>query len=167
MESTLDRIDLTLVELLQKNARLTNKELAARVDLSPSSCLERVRRLNASGVFRGHHADVNPDALGLGLQAMIMVSLAQHSRKHVQAFRTHLLALREVVAIYHVGGSHDFLIHVAVRDAHHLRDLALDAFTSRPEVGRMETALIFEHARSFTLPTPLPPAPAAKRSKRT
>lgn len=152
MKAPLDRIDLAIMENLRKNARLSNKELASRVQLSPSSCLERVRRLNASGVFRGFHAELDPAALGLSLQAMIVVRLRRHSRRDVVAFRSHLLALPEVLDVFHVGGSSDFLVHVAVQDSNHLRDLALDAFTTRPEVGQMETHVIFEHTRSLTLP---------------
>lgn len=156
MKVALDQIDLAIVENLQKNARLSNKELANRVQLSPSSCLERVRRLNAAGVFRGFHAEVDPEALGLSLQAMIIVRLRRHSRRDVVAFRAHLLALPEVLAVFHVGGSSDFVVHVAVQDSNHLRDLALDAFTTRPEVGQMETHVIFEHTRSMTLPLSRP-----------
>jgi len=154
MKPPLDQIDLAIVENLQKNARLSNKELANQVNLSPSSCLERVRRLIAAGVFRGFHADVDPEALGLGLQAMITVRLQRHSRRQVIAFRSHLLALPEVLAVYHVGGSYDFVVHVAVRDSNHLRDLALDAFTTRPEVGQMETHFIFEYTSSTKLSVP-------------
>jgi DNA-binding Lrp family transcriptional regulator len=155
MKVPLDQIDLAIVANLQKNARLSNKELAARVQLSPSSCLERVRRLNAAGVFRGFHAEVDPEALGLSLQAMITVRLRRHSRKDVVSFRAHLLALPEVLAVFHVGGSYDFVVHVAVQDSNHLRDLALDSFTTRPEVGQMETHFIFEHTRSTTLSLPV------------
>jgi DNA-binding Lrp family transcriptional regulator len=77
----LDRIDRALVRALQKDARLSNKELAAQVGLAPSSCLERVRRLRRTGVLRGFHADVAPEALGVGLQALIAVQLRQHSRQ--------------------------------------------------------------------------------------
>ena len=154
MKPPMDRIDFAIMENLQKNARLSNKELAHRVQLSASSCLERVRRLNAAGVFRGFHAEVDPEALGLSLQAMITVRLRRHSRRDVVAFRAHLLALPEVLAVFHVGGSYDFVVHVAVRDSNHLRDLALDGFTSRPEVGQMETHLIFEYTRSMSLPSP-------------
>lgn len=154
MKMPLDQIDLAIVENLQKNARLSNKELAHRVQLSPSSCLERVRRLITAGVFRGFHAEVAPEALGLSLQAMITVRLQRHSRRQVIAFRAHLLTLPEVMAVYHVGGSSDFFVHVAVRDSNHLRDLALDSFTTRPEVGQMETHFVFEFTRSMTLPIP-------------
>ncbi|MEM7052055.1 MAG: Lrp/AsnC family transcriptional regulator [Acidobacteriota bacterium] len=149
---SLDRIDFELLAALQKNARMTNKELAARVGLAPSTCLERVRRLQREGALRGFHAEVSPQALGIGLQAMIAVRLQRHSRDLVGSFRRHALALAEVVAVYHLTGANDFLVHVAVRDPDHLRDLALDAFTTRSEVAHIETALIFEHQRSSTLP---------------
>ena len=148
----LDRIDFALLRLLQKDARLSNKELAARVDLAQSSCLERVRRLRESGVLRGAHADVEPHALGIGLQAMIAVRLQQHSRDLVESFRRHALSLEEVVSVYHVAGNDDFLVHVAARDPEHLRNLALDAFTTRPEVAQIHTSLIYEFARTWSLP---------------
>lgn len=148
----LDRIDFAILSALQKNARISNKELAAQVGLAPSSCLERVRRLAADGVLRGSHAEVDPKALGVGLQAMIAVRLSRHSRELVEAFREHALGLPEVLALYHLAGANDFLVHVAVRDSDGLRDLALTAFTTRPEVAHLETALIFEHARGSELP---------------
>jgi DNA-binding Lrp family transcriptional regulator len=143
----LDKIDTAIVRALQQDARLSNKELAHRVALAPSSCLARVRRLRAAGVLRGFHADIDPAALGVRMQALIFVRLARHARKHVQGFRRHALGLPETLALYHVAGQHDFLVHVGVRDADHLRDLALDAFTTLREVARMETHLIFEHAQ--------------------
>jgi len=70
----------------------------------------------------------------------------------VKAFWKHVLGLPEVLAVFHVTGEYDFQIHVVVRDAHHLRDLALDAFTTRPEVSRIATSLIFESIRKTELP---------------
>ncbi len=152
METNLDRTDCRIIEFLQADARLSNKELAARVGLAPSSCLARVQRLKSAGVLKGAHAEVDPAALGIGLQALIAVQLRQHSRAQVKAFWKHVLALPEVLALYHVAGSSDFQVHVAVRDAHHLRDLALDAFTTRPEVAHIQTSLIFEWVRKPGLP---------------
>ncbi len=152
LEITLDRIDCDILNLLQKDARLSNKELAAAVGLAPSSCLARVQRLKAEGILRGAHAEVDPEALGVGLQALIAVQLRQHSRAQVKAFWRHVMGLSEVLAVFHVAGTHDFQVHVAVRDAHHLRDLALDAFTTRPEVAHIQTSLIFEWAKGREMP---------------
>jgi DNA-binding Lrp family transcriptional regulator len=148
----LDRIDFEILAALQNNARLANKELAARLGLAPSTCLVRVRRLVQAGALRGFRAEVDPKALGIGLQALIFVRLVRHSRRTVDAFRKHALSLRETIGLYHVAGQHDFLVHVGVRDADHLRDLGLDAFTTRKEVARLETHLIFEHTPSKALP---------------
>ncbi len=148
----LDRTDAAILACLQKNARRSNKELAAAVGVAPSTCLERVRRLHEGGVLRGYHADVDPAAVGVGLQALVAVRLGQHARAEVEAFQAHALALPEVVQVFHVTGANDFLVHVAVRDAEHLRELALTAFAGRPEVAHMETALLFAHHRAPGLP---------------
>jgi DNA-binding Lrp family transcriptional regulator len=149
---TLDRTDFDIIRELRKNARLPNNKLAQKVGIAPSTCLERVRRLISSGVLYGFSADVDPDAVGIGLQAMITVQLRRHSRDLVDSFREHAVTLKEVLAIYHVAGSNDFLVHTAVRDADHLRDLAMDAFTTRPEVSRIERNLIFEYSQTHELP---------------
>ena len=75
----LDRIDREILTALQKNARLSNKELAARMKVAQSTCLERVRRLRDDGILRGFHAEVDAKAVGVGLQAMIAVRLRRHS----------------------------------------------------------------------------------------
>ena len=144
-EITMDRIDDAILVALQNDGRMSNKELAARVGLAPSSCLDRVRRLQERGIITGFQANVAPEAVGVGLQAFVSVRLAKHSRDVVDAFREHILSLAEVVAVYHVAGQEDFVVHVAVRDAEHLRNLTLDGFTTRAEVARLNTALVYEH----------------------
>ncbi len=149
---TLDRIDHQIVRLLRNNARLSNKALAREVGLAPSTCLVRTRLLQQSGVITGFKAEVNPSALGAGLQAMIAVRLKRHYKPDVEAFRRHALSLPEAVRFYHVAGPIDFLVHVWAKDSEHLRDLAMTAFTSRQEVAHIETELIFEHVSSQELP---------------
>lgn len=148
----LDGIDYRILDALQHDARLSNKELAASVGLAPSTCLERVRRLRDAEVLQGFHASVNPSALNIGLEAMIAVQLRQHSRDLVESFQKHIMSLPEVTAVYHVAGTHDYMVHVVVRNADHLRDLALDSFTTRPEVDHIQTSLIFESKRKPVLP---------------
>jgi DNA-binding Lrp family transcriptional regulator len=150
-EAGLDRIDAEIVVALQRHARLSNKDLAERVGLAPSTCLERVRSLVRRGVFTGFRAEVDPAALGRGVQAVVAVRLRTHSRAEVDAFRDYALSLPETIAVTHVGGADDFLVHVGVADTHHLRDFALDSLTSRPEVAHLETRLVFEHVRKPAL----------------
>ncbi|MBT8041289.1 MAG: Lrp/AsnC family transcriptional regulator [Xanthomonadales bacterium] len=155
--TTLDRIDYQIVGLLRKNARLSNKEVAGQVGLAPSTCLVRTRMLQQSGAITGFKAEVNPLALGVGLQAMIAVRLKRHFKPDVEAFRQHALDLPEVVRLYHVAGPIDFMCHVWARDPEHLRDLAMTAFTAREEVSHIETELIFEHVSCRDLPAFLNP----------
>jgi DNA-binding Lrp family transcriptional regulator len=153
---TPDRTDRAILEALQKDAGLSNKELARKVRLAPSSCLQRVRRLRSSGTIRGLHADVSPPALGVGLQAIVAVRLTHHLEKEVEAFRERLRSHPEVINVYHVSGGVDFFVHVAVRDVAHLRTVGIEAFTSHRLVSHVETSIIFDHERSKALPDLLP-----------
>lgn len=148
----LDRIDFALLDHLQNNARASNKELAAKVGLAPSSCLTRVRRLERD-VVRGYHAELDPLAVGLQVQAMISVRLRLHAREVFDTFAAHLRTLPEVVGYWSIGGEIDFLVHVAVDDVRALQDLTREGFTSRDEVFRISTSLVFEHHHSG-LPLP-------------
>jgi len=150
--SDFDRIDFDILEALQNDARLSNKELAARVHLAPSSCLERVRRLRATGALGPARTEVSDDALGIGVQALIAVQLTQHSREVVDTFLDDVDDVDEVVAVFHVSGEHDFLLHVVVTDTDHLRDLLLDRFTTRSEVARVQTHILFSHRRKACRP---------------
>src|SRR5437867_8181146 len=122
----LDRIDRQLVVALQNNARISNKELAELVGLAPSTCVERLRRLRARGVLRGFHAEVDLALLGRPTQAIIAVRLRIHSREQIDAFYQHVLELPESLAVFHVSGADDYVVHVAVQDTEHLRRLGLD-----------------------------------------
>jgi DNA-binding Lrp family transcriptional regulator len=148
----LDRIDFEIVRLLQKNARSSNKELAAEVGLAPSSCHERVKRLWDEGVLRGAHVDVDPIALGVGLEALLMIELAKHERQTVDSFMSEVVTIPEVRSAFLITGRYDLVVHVVARDTGHLKNLALDKFTSRPGVTRIETSIIYETARRQELP---------------
>lgn len=149
----LDRTDREIVALLLENARLSNKDIARSVGIAQSTSSERIRRLEAAGVFRGFHAEVEPSVVGIGLQAMIAVKLHRHETTQVARFRAYAAQLDEVVAFYHMAGDNDFLVHVAVRNSDHLRDIAMGAFTAQPEVSHIETSIIFEHTKFGSLGT--------------
>lgn len=147
----LDRIDRAILLALQKNARISNRDLADEVGLAPSTCLERVRRLRERGVLRGFHAEVDPALLGRPTQAMIAVRLRVHDRTQIDSFYEHVLGLPESLAVFHISGEDDYLVHVAVQDTDHLRELVLNGLTARPEVRHVETHLIFAAVRKPAL----------------
>jgi DNA-binding Lrp family transcriptional regulator len=150
----LDEVDLSLLRALQRDGRLSNKELAAEVGLAPSSCLERVRRLREEGVILGFTVDIDPRAVGVGLQAMVAVRLHSHDREAWRVVKKVLVERAEVVGLYHVSGADDLLVHVACRDADQLRDFVMDTISTQPGVRQVETSLVFEHRGS---PLPIYP----------
>lgn len=163
----LSRIEFEMIASLQKDGRISNKELAARVGLAPSSCHERLRQLRQKKIIRGVHADIDPAALGIGLQAMFFVRLKDHSRASVDSFRERALTVREVIALYNVTGSEDFLVHAVARDLEHLYQLARDTLTTFGEVDHIQTLLIFDAVRRPELPQLNLPEPLkAKRKAR-
>jgi DNA-binding Lrp family transcriptional regulator len=148
----LDRIDIGLVRSLQNDARRSNKELAAEVGLAPSSTHGRLKRLAATGVLRGTSVAIDPAAIGIGLQAMVSLRLQNHERNSVALLWARIRELPEVTAAWYIGGDDDILLHVAVRDTAHLRDLVMDKLPGLSDVGRMRTELIFDH---FERPLPI------------
>jgi DNA-binding Lrp family transcriptional regulator len=150
-QAALDRTDLAILRALQNDARISNKALADEVRLAPSTCLERVRSLRARGVIRGYHADVDPGALGREQQALIAVRIRPHTREIVDTFWRHVLEQPETVAVFHVSGADDFLVHASFGDPAHLRDFLLDRVAVRPEVAHLETHLIFAQERKPVL----------------
>ena len=136
---------------LQKNARVSNKDLAELVGLAPSTCLERVRALRVRGVIKGFYAEIDHAALGRSLEAMVAVRVRPHSRANVDAFWEYALGLREVIEVFHVTGADDFLVHVGLPDMDGLRDFVLDRLTVRPEIAHVESHLIYAQGRRAEL----------------
>ncbi|AKH19047.1 Lrp/AsnC family transcriptional regulator [Sedimenticola thiotaurini] len=148
----LDRIDIEIIRLLQNNGRLSNKQIAAEVGLAPSSVHERMKRLRENGVLTGTHAEVDLASLGIGLEALFMIELAKHGRSTVDRFMDDMLEIPEVRSAHLITGRYDLVIHVVVHDTRHLKNLALDQFTNRPGVTRIETSIIYDTRVNHQLP---------------
>ncbi|WP_431969704.1 Lrp/AsnC family transcriptional regulator [Nocardia sp. bgisy134] len=146
----LDDVDRVLLDHLARDGRITNNALAAAAGIAPSTCLGRVRALVERGVIRGFHADIDPAALGRGLQAMIAVRLQGNSRQRLAEFGNRLAALPEVLNVYFIAGADDYLIHVATENTDELRGFVLEHLSANPAVSSTETILIFEHLRPQT-----------------
>ncbi len=165
----LDATDLALIQLLQRDARQTNKDLADAVGIAQSTCLERVRALRAQGVIKGWHAEVDLEAIGRPLRAMVSVRLRPKTTASVRAFQHEMLGAPEVLAVWTLTGADDFLVEVATHDVAHLRDFVLDHVTSRSEVVDARTSLVYDHVRVWEiLPseglTPAGSGPGARRA---
>ena len=143
----LDAVDHALLRELQEDARRSNRELAEAVHVSPSTSSERVRALRADGVIRGYHADVALDALGRRVQALTAVTIRPPTRENIEAFRNWTATLPELVAVFVVSGSSDFLLHVAVADTDALYAFVIDRLTERSEIADVNTSVVYEHIR--------------------
>jgi DNA-binding Lrp family transcriptional regulator len=141
----LDATDRALLLELQKDARQTNKALAAKVGVAPSTCLERVRELRAEGVIRGFRAEVDPAAVGRGMEAILSIQQRVAERNAIERLLAHAASLPETVRVMALTGTTDFIVHVAVRDMEHLRDLVW-SLTERREVARLQSSLVFARA---------------------
>lgn len=151
-QRALDNTDIAILAELYARPNINNKALAERVGLAASSCHERVKRLYSDSIIEGSYLQVNPDVIGSHIQAMVAVRLSSHDRGTIAGFQQALLDTTEVVAIYHTGGENDFLIHVYVPNALHLRDFVFDRITARQEVIHVETALVYDFKLSRRLP---------------
>ncbi|MGQ4582155.1 Lrp/AsnC ligand binding domain-containing protein [Lysobacter sp. F60174L2] len=147
--ASLDRTDLLLLAELQRAGRQTNAELAERVNLSPSACLRRVQRLERDGVVSGYRAEVDPERLGLGLQAFVRVQLHRHDSASVQAFSDFVNEWDEVVTCHALTGDMDYLLQVAVRDLEHFSHFLLDRLLNQAGVDDVNSSFVLRTVKAF------------------
>jgi DNA-binding Lrp family transcriptional regulator len=145
--SDIDDVDRRILMVLHRDARMPNSALADAVGIAPSTCHGRVRRLHEIGVIRGFHADIDPAAIGLPLQAMISVSLQANARAKIRNFIAHIRSKPQVMDVYFLAGADDFILHVAARDTEDLRSFVVENLNSDSDVAGTQTSLIFEHLR--------------------
>ncbi|MEV6636202.1 Lrp/AsnC family transcriptional regulator [Actinoplanes sp. NPDC051470] len=147
----MDELDAAIVRELQSDARLTNRELAGRVGLAPSTCLERVRLLRQHGVIGGFHADIDLAALNRHVQALLNVQIRPLSRDVIEGFKAYATALPEVLEVFVVAGGDDFLVHVAVPSVDALHGFLMDKFSKRREIVSFRSSVIYQHARNHVI----------------
>ena len=143
-----DAIDQAILRELQNDARQTNRDLAAKTSVSPSTSLERVKLLRERGVITGYHATVDLDAMGRPVQALISVRIRPPARPVIEGFREWAARLPEVIGLFVTSGAHDFLLHIAVPDVNGVYAFVIDRLTERREVADVQTTLAYEHVRA-------------------
>lgn len=140
--TALDRTDRRLLTVLQAEGRISNAELAARVQLSPSACLRRVQRLEQAGVIAGYRAELSAEALGLDLTAFVRVQLARHDRVSVERFASQVADWDEVIACHALTGDMDYLLHVVVADLEHFSRFLLDRLLNDAGVADVNSSFV-------------------------
>ena len=142
---SVDATDRALLRALSANARVSGADLATALGVAQSTVALRLRRLQHDGYVRGLHADIDLAGLGITLQSLIAIKLVKHARNEVDAFRQAAPTWPGVLALFHMGGADDYLLHVASRSAADLREFVLTYLAGHPAVAHTETNLIFEH----------------------
>jgi Lrp/AsnC family leucine-responsive transcriptional regulator len=143
----MDNLDLRILEILQNNGRKKNAELARELGIPPSTMLERIRRLEESGVLRGYRASLDPNLLGLGIQAFISVILSRHESDIIRKFEEGIRQIPNVRACYNLTGRFDYLLHVATRDLDQLGKLIKTRITALPGFGKSESFLVLSEVK--------------------
>jgi Lrp/AsnC family transcriptional regulator, leucine-responsive regulatory protein len=136
----LDRYDRALLAILQREGRITNSELAARVSLSESACLRRVRALEASGLIEGYQAVLNEQAAGLGVNVFVSITLEGQERAELAAFEQAVRKVPEVMECYLMSGEYDYLLRVVVADTADFERVHSRHLTSLPHVARVHSS---------------------------
>lgn len=144
----LDRIDTKILNILQKGCRISNIDLAEKINLSPTPCLERVRRLEKNGYIQKYVAHLNPEKLDSNLVAYIQLSLQHTTTQNLEAFNTHVSNLDEVIECSMVAGGFDYLIKIRTKDMDSYRDFLGDKLAAIPGVSQAHTYFVMEEVKS-------------------
>jgi DNA-binding Lrp family transcriptional regulator len=136
-----DTLDRAIVELLQREGRLSNQDLASRVGLTPAPCLRRVRRLEAEGVITGYSAVVDPTAFGRGFEVIIHADLVAKDLATVEAFEERVAAMEEVAELRRMFGIPDYLLRVQVADLPAYERWLTTQLMGDPAIARVDSRI--------------------------
>jgi DNA-binding Lrp family transcriptional regulator len=145
-----DATDRAIMRALQEGGRLSNIELAARVNLSPSACLRRVQILERSGAIAKYVALLDPHVLDLTGIAIVFVTLDRMSRRDMEAFEKAVLRSTEIQECFLIAGSNDYLVRVIYRDSVDLERIHTDILMKLPGVVRTQSTLVLRTVKKTT-----------------
>jgi DNA-binding Lrp family transcriptional regulator len=149
-DETLDSLDKAVLEELQANGRLSNAELARRINLSPPATHARVRQLEKRGYIRKYAALVDREKAGFDMLCFVQISLQLHQQEQIDTVRTTIQEMTEVLECYHLTGEFDYLLKVVIRNREDLERFVMDQLTPMPGVARVHTSLVLTEVKSTT-----------------
>ena len=149
MADLLDETDLQILKTLQKNAKLTTKELAEAVHLTPTPVFERQRRLERKGYIKKYVAVIDPEKLGQGLLVFCKVKLKQINREIAEAFTRRIIRLPEVTECYNTSGAYDYLLKVRSRDMRQYQEFVLTKLGEIENVSSIESTFVMSEVKQI------------------
>lgn len=151
----LDQTDRKILDILQRQAKITNAQLAKEIDLSPAPTLERVKKLEQSGIIESYHAKLNHRQLGLGVTTFINVKLAKHNKTNNDAFIRKINEINEVIECYHITGSSHYLLKVVTTNIEQYQKIILDKISEIEEIDDMQSMVVLATLKeSKVIPIP-------------
>jgi len=141
MADKLDKIDLKILKILQKNSKITNLDLSKQIGLSPAPTLERVKKLENSGIIESYHAQVSPASIGLNVKTFVLVSLAWQKDNALNNFLEKIKAIEEITECYIITGEADFLIKIVCKDIPIYEQLLFKTLSQIEEIERLKTLM--------------------------
>lgn len=138
----LDSTDILILRALQADSKLTTKELAAKVHLSPSPTFERQKRLEREGYIERYTAIINPSKVGLGILVYCNIQLKKHGKEIGQEFMEAIQSIDEVTECYNTSGDYDFMMKVYARDMPHYQDFVLNKLGVIDSIGRLSSNFV-------------------------
>ena len=142
MTLQLDTIDLQILDLLSKNGKLGNKEIAAVIGLSTTPTFERVKRLEKKGIIKGYIAILDKKKIGKGLKVFCQVSLKSHNAEIIDGFEAEIIHLSEVSACYHIAGDFDYSLFIEVADMDEYQQFLKQKLANIPNIANVQTAFV-------------------------
>jgi Lrp/AsnC family leucine-responsive transcriptional regulator len=144
----LDKIDIQILRELQKDAKLTTKELAAKVNLSPSPVFERQKRLEKEGYIKKYVAVVDPVKAGNGIMVLCNVSLKHHSKEFSRQFTSVIADIEEVVECFNTSGDYDYQLKIYVRNMQHYQDFVLGTLGDLDCIGSLHSIFVIGEVKN-------------------
>lgn len=143
----LDKIDLKILRLLQQNSKITNLDLSKKIGLSPAPTLERVKKLEHSGIITSYHAKVDSNAIGLHVRTFVLVSLAWQKENALENFIAKVNNIKEITECYIITGDADFILKIVCKDIPTYEMLLFKTLSQIEEIERLKTLMTLSRVK--------------------
>jgi len=144
----LDTTDIKMLKVLQDNSKLTTKELAEIVNLSPTPVFERQRRLEREGYIKRYTAELNSEKLGCNLIVFCSIKLKQHTREYGHQFMEAINKIETITNCYNISGDYDFMMKIYVRDMKHYQDFVLNTLGELDCIGSLHSTFVIGEVKN-------------------
>ncbi|MDR3716725.1 MAG: Lrp/AsnC family transcriptional regulator [Puia sp.] len=156
MVGTIDETDITILRLLQHNSRLTNKEIADKINRSSTAVVQRIKRLEEDGFIVSYTAILNKDLIEKNLVAIVGVELKEQSNEALLGFARECTQFHEVMECYHVTGDYDYILKIVTKDLKEYQAFLVEKLSALPDIGGMRSFVVLKENKvetTFSLKT--------------